>query len=636
MLVAAMLISTLLGALPITSAAAGEFKKAMSIVEGKEYLILSANTINDKGNASYPECLMKSVQAEDPHGLAYGHKPSAPYSKDSLWIFEDAGSGQYYMKSASTGKYLNMKPAGNGDSAGHGYASMESTKQAITVTYTDTWRISVKDSGTTYYIRFTNMHGVSVWEAGTGTNSNSFNFFCEGGAAAAVPKADPEYKNTTKPLFKVVTFGDPHVDYGIQSWSTPIRKSSISSAQFVKNTLGGADIALVAGDMTSNNGNNTWNKTLFDKVQSTMVSTFAGATNTGKVLFVAGNHENEAGINSDNSWYSGDWSEAMKKQNGAFTAELKFNDMGFGTSRYNEQVCYRFTLNKMEFIGISPPYRPQRDGGIIYLKQIEWVEDQLKSIGKDKTVIVLCHYPVNEIPDASANPGARAKMQSVLNAYPNTIYAYGHVHGDDNKFTWVNTSELVKPSGTAKLLPNNAYEVNSYINAHCGSMAYYKNMFNNYDWLSATEPGINQLLMMEFYSDHITFRYYNTGEKTAIDGVREIASYTVMRDMTAQLGGTVSTDTNTDTDTDTSTTDSGTVTDTGVTDTAVTDTNSITNPSTDTNPTVEASDSNLPTDSSDAESDGMPGWVIGVIVASGVVVVAAAAAAIWFFVIKKK
>ncbi len=639
-----MLISALLCALPFSSAAAEKFDKALSIVEGKEYLIVcTGQTISDKTSQKFTKCLLKSVQATNNHGLAYGQQGNEPYAKEDLWIFEAAGgSDQYYMKSAATGKYLTMKPAGTGDSDGHGYATMETAKQALTVTGNgNIWKISANLGGRMYYIRFTNIHDVSVWEAGASDSSNKFAFFCEGGAEAQVPKADPEYKNTTKPLFKVVTFGDPHVDYGIQSWSTPIRKSSISSAEFVRDTLGAADIALVAGDMTSNNGRNTWSKALFDKVQKTMFDTFAKATKDGKVLFVAGNHENEAGINSDNSWYSGDWSDIMETRNGKFTAELYFNDMGKGTSRFNEQLCYRYTVKNMEFIGINTPYRTTRSNGYIYLKQVEWVEQQMKSIGKDKTVVLLCHYPLNYIDTApgDASGAARNKMVSVLETYPNAIWAYGHIHGDDNQFTWVNTSELVKPSGTAKLLSNNAYEVNSYINAHCGSMGYYGNMFNNYSGLQATEPGINQLLVMEFYSDHITFRYYNTGEKTAIDGVREIASYTVMRDMTAQLGGTVPTDTDTGSDTDTGTvTDIGTVTDTDTVTDSGTATDSLSGSDiviTDvtTLPSSVGSEIVIPINGED--SQGFPAWALAVIVASGVVV-AGAAVAVWYFILRKK
>ncbi len=659
-----MLVSTLLGALPFTFSAAEKFDKALSIVEGKEYLIVcTGQTIGDKDNQQFSKCVLKSVQSSNNHGLAYCQQGNEPYAKDNLWIFEDAGNDQYYMKSAANGKYLNMKPAGAGDTAGHGYATLESTKQALDVTgNNNVWKISANLSGTVYYIRFTNLHNVSCWEAGTADGSNKFAFFCEGGAEASAPKAEKEYNNTTKPLFKVVTYGDPHVDYGIQSWATPIRNSSIKSAEFVRDTLGAADIALVAGDMTSNNGGKTWSKSIFNKVQKTMYDTFAKSTKDGKVLFVAGNHENEAGINSDNSWYSGDWSDIMETRNGKFTAEYHFNDMGNGTSKFNEQLCYRYTVKNMEFIGINTPYRTTRSSGYIYVKQVEWVENQLKAIGKDKTVIILCHYPLDNIDSAPGDTSgaARSKMKSLLSAYPNAIWAYGHVHGDDYKFTWVNTSELVKPAGAATRLANNAYVTESYITAHCGSMAYYMNMFNNYQYLGATEPGINQLLMMEFYTDHITFRYYNTGEKTAIDGVREIASYTVMRDMSAQLGGDgwdgntdVSTNTNTNTNTNSGTTDSGNVTDSGNTTDSGSTTDSVgttdSDPVTDTSAngtipsvtdTAAGSSSNLPSsgtaDAAGNEGNGLPGWAIGVIVASGVVVLGAAAFLVWFFVFKKK
>ncbi len=163
LLAAVMLISTLLCALPFATAAAEEFVSTGIIKEGQEYLLYHVGNIKDKGETSYDKCVLQSVQSADPHGLAYKNKPNAPYGNDCLWIFESAGgTDMYYMKSASTGKYLNMKPAGAGDKSGKGYASMESSKQALKVYASGSgYKISANLSGTDYWIRFTNSYSVS-------------------------------------------------------------------------------------------------------------------------------------------------------------------------------------------------------------------------------------------------------------------------------------------------------------------------------------------------------------------------------------------------------------------------------------------------------------------------------------------
>lgn len=651
--VAVMLFSAM--ALPLqTPAATEDWTKVGAVTAGKTYLFTCTIGIKDGAGVAHKSCVLKSVQSADPHGLAYCEFTA--YDDDSLWTVED-GNGGYYLKSVDSGKYLNMQPGPNGK----GFATLSTNPQALQITFSGgTAKISVNLSGTTYYIRFTNAYyrqgSVSCWEAAKEDGSNTFAVYGKAGP-------DPEYKNTTKPLFSVACFSDLHVDYGIQSWATPIRKSTITSAEYVRDQLGGVDVVLVGGDITSNNGKKTWTVPIFQKVQKTVYETLAIASKSGKVMFVSGNHENEAGINSGDTMYTGNYDSYMTGNIGPFGQTLYLNEI-VGTSKFNELLCYRYTVGKMEFIGINTPYRTTRSNGYIYLEQIQWVEKQLKAIGKDKTVVVFCHYPIGSIDNAPGQTGANAAMKKVLESYPNVVYCYGHVHGDDSKYTWYNTSELVVPHGTAVRLKNNAYQTSGYLHCHMGSMGYYMNQFNNYKYLEAAEPGINQLLKIDFYSDHITFKYYNTGEKTAVDGGREIASYTVVRDMTAQLGGTppssdmttnVSTSTATSTKTtstktntasDSATQDSGTPSDTGTvtdggtkTDEATTDVS--TNSGTDTNLStgpVSSGTSDLGTDSGDASAkDSMSvGVILGIVFASVGVLLALGGGGVWFFLLRKK
>ncbi len=551
-----MLAVILVGFFPKTAFAKPE-KQVLThfITPGREYLICSANPVTDKDRVEMAHCVLKGGFAKDPHGLAYGPKPeSALPSADCLWVFEAAeGADLYYMKSVATGRYLNLTSAGPNDRKGHGRASTEKEKQALKVYFSEGgYKISANVEGEVYWVRFANIYEVSLWEAGSADNNNVFHLYAAG-------RGDGEYAEAGDSLFSVAAFADPHVDYGIQSWQTPIRQSTIDAAEYIRDLLGPVDVALVAGDMVSNNGKNTWTKALFDKVQITMFSTLAKATKEGNVLFVAGNHDNEAGINADDSWYSGDWGDIMTAQNGEFTAEYRFDDRGKGKSKFNELLCYRYTLNGMEFIGINTPYRAERSNGYIYVDQIEWVRKQLKEIGREKTVLLLCHYPLGYLGTAPGDSRGEVeeKLKSLLQVYPNAIWVYGHHHGSDAEYAWYNTYELVRPAGNVEKLPNNAFRSSSYITAHAGSMGYYNTRFQ---WhLSELEPGINQFLRMDFYTDHITFRYYNTGAGSADDDVRFLSSFTVMRDLSSQLGGEGWTDrpsASTDRDTSSSTDDS--------------------------------------------------------------------------------
>ena len=165
--VAAFLASFLLSVLP-ASAAAEPWRQINYVSPGETYLFASAG-MNDNV-VTHNLCVVKSVQSGDPHGLAYCEKPTnPPFSNDLLWKVE-AASGGYYLKSCSTGKYLNMKPSGSGDTAGKGYATMSNTPQVLQLTFSGgKMKISANLGGTTYYIRFTNSYrsttGYSCWEA---------------------------------------------------------------------------------------------------------------------------------------------------------------------------------------------------------------------------------------------------------------------------------------------------------------------------------------------------------------------------------------------------------------------------------------------------------------------------------------
>lgn len=344
------------------------------------------------------------------------------------------------------------------------------------------------------------------------------------------------YNNgSKKPVFRIACFADLHVDYGIQSYATPIRPSTVTAVDYVVKQ-GGADVILVGGDIVSNNGQLEWTNQMWNRSIDTVFNTLSGASKGGKVMMVSGNHETEVGVAAGDSIYTGDYSKWMTKSSlGNYTDVLYFNDMGVGTSKYNEVLCYRYNVNGMEFIGINTPYRPKRSNGYIYPEQIDWVEKQLKAIGADKTVVIFSHYPMGGVVSpAGSDRNSGSMLKNLFSQYPNVIYCYGHVHGGDEYQVRENTMELVSSQGRVTKLENNAVESKNWIYCHMGSLGYYDYTYQP-GGLKAEDPYVVQILFIDFYADHITFQMHNTGAREPSGGTYYPSSYTVMRDMTAQL-----------------------------------------------------------------------------------------------------
>lgn len=527
-----LLLLFVLTALPMVSQGASvSWIAETSIEEGETYLFVHAGSITDGANQTFGSCVLKSVEANS-HGLAYADRSNSTITDDFLWTVESAGSGKFYFKSKSNGKYLNMAPGAKGK----GVASLETAPQALNaVLEGGNLKITAVLNGETYYVRFTTTYHKtegSCWEASTGTNSNVFRIYRKGESQA-------EYEETGSPLFTVACFSDLHIDYGIQGNATPIRNGTIKAAQYVQETLGGADLVLVGGDILSNNdySTNYWDTNRIKKAQQTVYDTMSTASRDGKVLLVAGNHDYEAGtMSKDGDVYnSADYERFMTEYVGPYETALYQRDLNASYGKYNELLGYRYRIKGVDIIGLNTPYRTGKVEGGLFRGQIKWLDEQLAEIGKDRTVIVLCHYPVNMIPDQAGENYTTQYMQEVLKKYPNVIYCYGHVHGADSYYAWYGSSELILNDGQRTRLENNAYETEGYITAHMGSMAYYNTQFQS-GWLGKEEPMINQNLMIDFYDDHITFKYYNHGVESAVDGVYDISSFTVMRDLRAQFG----------------------------------------------------------------------------------------------------
>lgn len=612
---AVALVSPLLLGLK-TSAASGTLTDQTSrFVSGKEYVIASAGSIKDDKNVTYQNCAMLAVPVTKTgetvaDSLDYAAMPLANPSDEFLWRITSEGNGYYSLYSVSQKKYLKLLD---------GQILLTEEKSTVKATFSGgnvTFENDNKE-----YLRFTNVE-TSRYHCGT-LNARTFKLF----AAPEVPK---EYKETEEPLLSVACFSDMHHEYGIQYWSPPYRQSTQTAVNYIKNTLGKVDVLLIGGDITGRRNNSAGNDLVWtggdfriNNLMEKNYELFQSATKTGSVMVVTGNHDPEPSVHMSGGYTtanSNDWGPYMEDGVGDFEIFATYADLNLSTAdipaQYrNEVLCYQYTVNGIPFLGLCTPFGDRRSVGQtghngLYAEQVEWLEDRLTALGKDKTAVVFCHYPVNSIPTV-VNGGARqkvitsgaaqTKMNSVLNAFPNVIYAYGHIHGDNSRIAQFATSELVFPSGSSVLQSDNSYETTGWISAFMGSLGFYGNSHQNK--LSDEEIKVVQLLVMNFYEDHITFELHNTGTLAAPGGEMDLVSFTVKRDLSDQLG-------------EDSSGGGGSSTGTGSTSTKPTDTGS-----SDTGtPSDQPSDGGKPSDSgasSATDRDGSGSAILWILIGAG-------------------
>ena len=362
----------------------------------------------------------------------------------------------------------------------------------------------------------------------------------------------PEWSSSSaeeEPLMRIVMFSDLHVEFGLQDLKTPIRPSTLKAVNYVLDDLtdgNGVDVVMVGGDMTGPRG--SWNQSVVTKTKNSVNQVLSSMTKDNKVLYVMGNHDPEPslGIGENRTTdYSGDYSSFMNQSCGEPVSVLHSDDILSGLSPYNEVLCYRYTINGIEFIGMNTPYTPKKNGVYselsgLYVDQVEWVEEELAKIGKDKTVFLFSHYPIDSLrtlltPTAlDAENMAKKEMERILKEYPSTVYCFGHTHSGETRWAKKKTSELVQLQQMS-LAGQGLYSTKSYIDCHMGSMGYYDNPYQP-GGLTAEDPMVVQFVMVELYADRMVFQVHNTGEKAAVNGSYEISPLAVSRDLRAQFG----------------------------------------------------------------------------------------------------
>ena len=337
------------------------------------------------------------------------------------------------------------------------------------------------------------------------------------------------------PILTVACISDLHTDYGLQNKAPYIRNSIITTLNNISKNEN-ADILLVGGDNTSDNGNTSdkggWTYQTYRNVIDTYKQLAGKTTNSGYSLWAAGNHEFQAGEDEGYDSYAG-FVELMLEANGDPISILRQkDDPSLAGMQYQDYVLgMHYELKGFDFIVMNAPYaQSQKYSNGTY----NWLRDRLNAIGSDKTVFLVTHFPLTDsrnisTPSYGTSGSDYNTLTGILKNYPNLVFLYGHNHGGaDSVFITSDTFERIT-SYDAKGQPVNDRNVvpTSFITAFMGSMSYYKNTYNP-DWLGAPDPEIVQALMIYVYSDRIVFQMKNYGK---VMGSETPLSWTVMRNV---------------------------------------------------------------------------------------------------------
>ncbi len=341
----------------------------------------------------------------------------------------------------------------------------------------------------------------------------------------------PINKSGDGPVMTIACFSDPHHEYGVEQTESKLRPSTEKAVNYVKELTGGADVVLVGGDITGRNGE--WNSDNIQETINASFDVFKNASKDGKVLLVTGNHDPEPSVHGGvTDINSNDYSQYLRNTLGDFKAAYYTSDLDNEfAGPFEELLCYRYEINGINFIGLNTPYGDRREVNQVghnglYYEQVEWLQQQLSAIGKEETVFVLCHYPVDtintvytateKVDDEEYNL-SRELMMELMSEYDNMIYCYGHVHTEKHE-AFFETNEIVEKIGDE-----------GAIACHMGSLGYYNDHFGGP--LGFEDPTVVQVTMIYIYADRIVFEVHNTGDSEAYGGEYTLEPYVIKRDM---------------------------------------------------------------------------------------------------------
>ncbi len=531
----ALLLSLCLGLFVTVQAEEAEFGAAQSLQTGEYILVVSNITPTGMSQGDY---YITADQANNP-GLLF-----AAFDED------DADSATYWKVTRVSDTECTIQNPEKGD---NGYLNMTANtlkygkQQNLKYQFAaGQCKFYVTVGGTNYYIRFTNStNNESRFHAGTGDGSNLFTLY-----GMITPEPEPDLPTSSdsdqplpsgKPLLTVACVSDMHADYGLQSDKPFIRNSVIETLDRISREEN-ADILLVGGDNTSDNGRMSeiggWSYETYQDVIEAYRKVVGEATESGRSLWAAGNHDYEAGADDGYDAYAG-YESIMTESCGApLSVYRQKDDKTLSDQRYPEYIMgLHYKIEGFDFIVVNPPYSK----ALTYSTgTYQWLSDRLASIGTTRTVFVVSHYPFTDgrgisTPTYGLTGGAYSAMTGILKQYPNAIYLYGHNHGGaESVYISEDTFERITSYTKDGRVVNNRNAIpESFITSFMGSMSYYSYSLNPSS-LGAEDPEIVQALMIYVYGDRVVFQMKNYGQNP-LHADRQLKSWTVMRDVEGSL-----------------------------------------------------------------------------------------------------
>lgn len=350
---------------------------------------------------------------------------------------------------------------------------------------------------------------------------------------------------TEKPLFTLSTFADLHSERKYTNGTEEyIRDGIVEATQKVREQEN-ANVIAFLGDLISNksydadNNKGFWLGTGEDieeqwtTARDKMYEAAMYATESGRALFLTGNHDYAIGsLDTSNIFNSGDYTSGIESKLPELTDENAYfqSEWPEGTpdeiKNAGHVLAYHYNIDGMDLISINTTYTGTEitSGWTYDAEALDWMGSKLESIGKDKTVIVLGHYPTSSL--KTGDEAAYEKITGIFEQYPNVIYLYGHNH---NPYIHTDTYQRVQTYAADGTVFQNRYETpTGYIEAFAGSVA-----FTNDVGLDSTEitgtPAVVQGLIVKVYNDRIVLQMKNYGEAPL--GVENLREYTIMRDV---------------------------------------------------------------------------------------------------------
>ena len=202
------------------------------------------------------------------------------------------------------------------------------------------------------------------------------------------------------------------------------------------------DVLVIGGDVTSDS---YVSKPVLESVLGKVVN----ETNkvTKNTLWITGNHDYNAG--ERDGYDSAPYYEFYMKEN---VGELSDLDSYYEEYKGEPQLlAYHYVIKGFDFICLNTSHEMLEGGkqntNYAYSNgTMNWVDNKLEELGKDKTVFVIGHFPFRDSHSLSSSSKGMTvecdnKFKSILSKYPNVLYFYGHDHGTDSAYIRSDTAQ---------------------------------------------------------------------------------------------------------------------------------------------------------------------------------------------------